>query len=185
LTRAANIRGVKTFPSLFLALALAGVATAADSIHGIKINALDGKPIALSAWRGKAVLFVNVASQCGYTGQYRGLEALHRRMQPKGLIVVGVPCNDFGRQEPGSPEEIAGFCKKNYGVTFPLTEKIRINPGAGQHALYGLLTRGGDPVGWNFEKILVGRDGKVVQRFTSDVEPDDTGLAAAINRALK
>lgn len=176
---------MKTISSLLFALALGGAATAADSIHGIKIKALDGAPLSLEAFRGKAVLFVNVASQCGYTGQYRGLEALHRRMKDQGLVVVGVPCNDFGGQEPGSAKEIAGFCQKNYGVTFPLTEKIRINPGPGQHPLYRLLTRGGEPVGWNFEKVLVGRDGKVVRRFTSDVEPDDDGLLGAVKQALK
>lgn len=176
---------MKTLSILLLTIAFAGVAAAGDSVHDIKIRSLSGKPLNLKAYQGKAILFVNVASHCGYTGQYRGLESLHRRMKGKGLAVIGVPCNDFGRQEPGSPKEIATFCQKNYGVTFPLTEKIRINPGKGQHPLYRLLTKDGEPVGWNFEKVLVGRDGKVVRRFTSDVEPDDGALLGAINGALK
>lgn len=176
---------MKTLSVLLLAFTFVGTAVSADSVHGIRLKSLKGKPLDLKAYTGKAILFVNVASHCGYTGQYRGLEALHRRMAGKGLTIIGVPCNDFGRQEPGSPAEIASFCQKNYGVTFPLSEKIRINPGKGQHPLYALLTRGGEPVGWNFEKILVGPDGKVAQRFSSDVEPDDAELLKAIDKALK
>lgn len=176
---------MKTLSILLLTFALASVATAADSIHDIKIKALNGKPLNLKRFQGKAILFVNVASQCGYTGQYRGLQLLHSRMSAKGLTVIGVPCNDFGRQEPGTSKEIATFCKRNYGVTFPLTEKIRIQPGKDQHPLYRLLTQGGDPIGWNFEKVLVGPDGKVARRFTSDVEPNDPDLLAAINQTLK
>ena len=176
---------MKTLSFFLVTLALVGVVTAADSVHDITIGALNGKALDLKSFKGRAVLFVNVASECGYTGQYRGLQMLHQQMKDKGLVVVGVPCNDFGGQEPAAPKEIAAFCKKNFGVTFPLTEKIRIAPGKGQHPLYSMLTAGGDPVGWNFEKILVGPDGKVAKRFTSDVEPDDQELLAAIKQVTK
>ncbi len=172
-------------PLLLLGLVLSMSATAGDSIHDISLKSLQGKPLKLAAFKGKAVLVVNVASHCVYTGQYAGLQTLYQQNLTKGLVVLGVPCNDFGRQEPGQPAEIAAFCKKNYGVSFPLTEKIGIRPGAGQHALYKTLTTGGQPVGWNFEKILVGKDGKVIKRFDSGTEPDDSALAAAIAKAVK
>ena len=176
---------MKSVLSLLVALALPAAAVAGDSIHKISMKTLDGKPLRLSSFKGKAVLVVNVASQCGYTRQYSGLQRLYNQNKAKGLVVLGVPCNDFGRQEPGSAKEIAQFCSENYGVTFPLTEKITINPGANQHALYKALTAGGKRVGWNFEKILVGKDGKVVKRFRSGVEPGDRELKSAITQALK
>jgi glutathione peroxidase len=161
------------------------MAVAGDSIHKISMKSLDGKPLKLSSFKGKAVLVVNVASQCGYTGQYSGLQRLYNRNKDKGLVVLGVPCNDFGRQEPGTAKEIGHFCSENYGVTFPMTEKITINPGANQHALYKSLTAGGKRVGWNFEKILVGKDGEVLKRFGSGVEPGDSELTSAVAQALK
>jgi glutathione peroxidase len=135
------------------------------------------------------VLVVNVASQCGLTPQYTGLEALHKEFASRGFSVVGVPCNQFGAQEPGSAQEITTFCSTNYGVTFPMTEKIEVN-GAGRHALYQLLTTTADAEGhagdirWNFEKFLVGKDGKVVARFGPMVAPDDATLRTAITGAL-
>jgi glutathione peroxidase len=137
----------------------------------------------------KVVLVVNVASQCGLTPQYTGLEALHKEFASRGFSVVGVPCNQFGAQEPGSAQEITTFCSTNYGVTFPMTEKIEVN-GAGRHALYQLLTTTADAEGhagdirWNFEKFLVGKDGKVVARFGPMVAPDDATLRTAITGAL-
>lgn len=167
---------------VFISLALN---VSAGDIHGVAIKSLQGEKLDLADYKGKAMLFVNVASECGYTGQYDGLQSLYQRMKDKGLVVIGVPCNEFGRQEPGSPKQIAAFCKRNYGVTFPLTEKIAIQKGKKQHALYQHLTKGGKQVGWNFEKFLVGKDGKVVQHFSSDTEPNAPALLAAINKALK
>jgi glutathione peroxidase len=151
------------------------------------LTRLDGSPLPAEALQGKAVLYVNVASECGYTGQYAGLQALSERFAARGLVVVGVPCNQFGGQEPGSAEQIQSFCKLNYGVDFPLLEKQDVN-GAGRSALYQWLvaadpTAAGD-LRWNFEKFLVGPDGAVRGRFPSKVKPDDPALVAAIEAAL-
>lgn len=159
--------------------------TTAGGIHDVSINSLQGKKLNLADFKGKAVLVVNVASECGYTGQYSGLQSLYESKKGKGLVVLGVPCNEFGKQEPGTPQQIASFCKRNYGVTFPLTEKIAVRKGKKQHALYKLLTKGGKQVGWNFEKFLVGKDGSVIQHFRSGTEPNDAKLLAAIDKALK
>lgn len=138
---------------------------------------------------GKVCLLVNVASKCGLTPQYTGLEALHEKYSSRGFSVVGVPCNQFGGQEPGSPDEIATFCSTNYGVTFPMTEKIEVN-GGGRHPIYTELTKVADGDGtagdirWNFEKFLVGRDGSVIARFSPMVSPDDPALVSAIEAAL-
>jgi glutathione peroxidase len=135
------------------------------------------------------VLVVNVASKCGLTPQYTGLEALHNEFAGQGFSVVGVPCNQFGAQEPGSAEEITTFCSTTYGVTFPLTEKVDVN-GSARHALYEKLTPVQDGEGhsgdirWNFEKFLVGKDGTTVVRFGPMVAPDDAALRAAITKAL-
>jgi glutathione peroxidase len=153
------------------------------------ISALDGGPLDLKQFAGKATLIVNVASKCGLTPQYTGLEELHERYKDRGFSVLGVPCNQFGGQEPGSPEEIATFCSTNYGVTFPMTEKVDVN-GANRHPLYAQLTQTADAAGesgdiqWNFEKFLVGPDGEVAGRFRPMVTPDDPGLVSAIESAL-
>jgi glutathione peroxidase len=155
----------------------------------VKIKGLTKGDDALGVLANKVVLVVNVASQCGLTPQYTGLEALHKEFASRGFSVVGVPCNQFGAQEPGSAQEITTFCSTNYGVTFPMTEKIEVN-GAGRHALYQLLTTTADAEGhagdirWNFEKFLVGKDGKVVARFGPMVAPDDATLRSAITGAL-
>lgn len=149
--------------------------------------ALDGSAMPADALEGKVVLFVNVASRCGYTGQYAGLQSLYEAHKDKGLVIVGVPCNQFGGQEPGSAKEIASFCSMNYGVTFPLLEKQDVN-GSKRSPLYSWLVgseAGGDKdVRWNFEKFLVGRDGQVIQRFPSGTAPDDATLIAAVQGAL-
>lgn len=157
---------------------------AADSIHEFKMSAIDGKPMSLKAFEGKVVLIVNVASQCGYTPQYKGLEAIYRKYKSQGLEVVGVPANDFGSQEPGSNEEIATFCKRSYDVTFPMMAKVHVK-GAQMDPLYSYLTKSGGDVKWNFTKFLVGKDGKVIQRFESNVAPEDPKFEAAIQAALK
>lgn len=157
---------------------------AADSIHHLTMKDIDGKDLALKTYAGKAVLIVNVASECGYTGQYAGLQALSEKMAAKGLVVLGVPCNDFGGQEPGDEKTIQTFCSSKYNVTFPMTSKVTIK-GDAKHPLYALLTKGGGEVGWNFEKFLVGKDGKLIQRFGSDAEPESGDLLSAIEAALK
>lgn len=153
------------------------------------ISALDGSPLDLAQFEGRAALVVNVASRCGLTPQYAGLEDLHERYRDRGLTVLGVPCNQFGGQEPGSPEEIATFCSTTYGVTFPLTEKVDVN-GPERHPLYAMLTTTADSEGeagdvkWNFEKFLVSPDGDVVARFRPQVAPDAPELLSAIEAVL-
>lgn len=155
----------------------------ADSpIYDIPLKDIDKKDTTLKAYSGKAILIVNVASQCGYTPQYAGLEALWKKFKDKGLVVLGFPCNDFGGQEPGSNDEIKTFCSTNYSVSFPLFDKVAIKSGT-PHPLYAELLKTGD-VGWNFCKFLVGKDGKVVKFFDSGVEPESAELAAEIEKAL-
>jgi glutathione peroxidase len=154
------------------------------------MNSLDGKPVELSQYRGKVVLMVNVASQCGYTPQYKGLEELYERYQKDGLVVLGFPANDFGHQEPGSNAEIAQFCASNYHVTFPMFSKVVVK-GGGQCPLYQHLTSSASdpkfagPVKWNFEKFLVSKDGVVVGRFRSKVDPQSPELVQAVEAELK
>jgi glutathione peroxidase len=152
------------------------------------MNSIDGKPVQLSKYRGNVVLMVNVASECGYTPQYAGLQELHKRYASKGLRILGFPSNDFGSQEPGTNAEIAQFCQQNYGVQFDMFSKITV-VGRSQHPLYKYLTAGTDlkfrgDVGWNFEKFLVGRNGQVLGRFKSPVEPLSGEMIKAIEDAL-
>ncbi|MBU3718307.1 MAG: glutathione peroxidase [Actinobacteria bacterium] len=159
------------------------------SILDLPIHRLDGSPSTLGSFGAKAYLVVNVASKCGLTPQYTGLEDLQKRYGAKGLSVVGVPCNQFAGQEPGSPDEIATFCSVTYGVTFPLTEKIDVN-GDGRHPIYNELTQVADAEGtsgdirWNFEKFLVAGDGRIVARFSPMVAPDDPAIVGAIEQLL-
>jgi glutathione peroxidase len=150
------------------------------------MNSLDGKPVNLSKYQGNVVLMVNVASECGYTPQYEGLQALHKKYAARGLRVLGFPSNDFGGQEPGSNGEIQDFCKKNYGVEFDMFSKITVL-GSSKAPLYRTLTStpkfSGD-VSWNFEKFLIGRDGQVIGRYKSVVEPLSAELTKAIEAAL-
>ncbi|MFN7958767.1 MAG: glutathione peroxidase [Holophagaceae bacterium] len=171
--------------ALLTALALpAAERKAPMSLHEITLNTLEGRPQSLAAYRGKVVLAVNVASECGYTPQYAGLQKLYQAQKDRGLVVLGFPCNQFGGQEPGSAAQIEGFCQKNYGVTFPLFEKLEVK-GANQAPLYRFLTaRHGEPA-WNFHKYLVGKDGQVLAAFPSKVAPDSPELLAAIEAALK
>lgn len=156
---------------------------AASSIHEFTLKSIDGKPAPLADYKGKVVLVVNVASQCGYTPQYAGLQALYDRYKAKGFVVLGVPSNDFGAQEPGSEAEIKDFCKRNYGVTFPMTSKVVVK-GSEKTPLYAYLTQTGGEVGWNFTKFLVGKDGKVRARFDSSTKPESAELTTAIEKAL-
>lgn len=158
------------------------------TIHDTPLASLDGDGAPLADLAGQTVLIVNVASRCGLTPQYEGLERLHETYADRGFSVLGVPCNQFGGQEPGTSDEIAEFCSATYGVTFPMTEKVDVN-GDGRHALYGELTTVSDAEGhdgdvrWNFEKFLVAPDGSI-QRFAPQVEPEDPILVVAIETAL-
>jgi glutathione peroxidase len=158
------------------------------SIYDTSIRSLDGDPFDLHSFEDKTVLFVNVASKCGLTPQYEGLEALHEQYKDRGFSVIGLPCNQFGEQEPGSPEEIKTFCSTTYGVTFPMTEKIEVN-GTNRHPLYEQLTEVPDAEGkagdiqWNFEKFLVAPGGEV-RRYRPLVEPASPELREAIEQHL-
>jgi glutathione peroxidase len=154
--------------------------------HDFKMKGIDGKEKSLADFKGKVALVVNVASECGYTPQYKGLEALHEELGPRGLVVAGFPSNDYGAQEPGSDAEIQEFCTTNYGVRFPMFSKITVK-GAAKHPLYQWLTTAASPAGevkWNFEKFLIGKDGQIAGRFGSGVEPTSPELKAAIEKAL-
>jgi glutathione peroxidase len=159
------------------------------TIYDVDIDSLQGQPLNLGDYQGKAVLVVNVASKCGLTPQYTGLEELQERYQDRGFTVLGVPCNQFGGQEPGGPEEIATFCSTNYGVTFPLTEKVDVN-GSGRHPLYQELTEKPDNEGqagdiqWNFEKFLISPAGDIVARFRPMTEPEAPEVTSAIESVL-
>jgi glutathione peroxidase len=159
------------------------------AIYDKEVDALDGSPAALGDYEGKALLIVNVASQCGLTPQYTGLQQLHEEYADMGFAVLGFPCNQFGAQEPGTRDEIAEFCETSYGVSFPLFEKIEVN-GEGRHPLYQELTSHADDEGeagdiqWNFEKFLISRDGEVVRRFRPLTTPEDPALVAAIEEQL-
>ena len=158
------------------------------ALHSIPLTLNDGTETDFGRFRGQVVLVVNVASQCGFTPQYAGLEALHNKFREEGFTVLGVPCNQFAGQEPGADDEIAEFCQRNFGVTFPLTTKADVR-GRRQHPLYARLTKfknGLLPglVKWNFEKFLVNRDGEIVARFAPTVEPDSPEVIEAVRRAL-
>jgi glutathione peroxidase len=159
------------------------------SVFDVKIASLGGGSAGLERYRGAAMLIVNVASRCGLTPQYEGLERLHKRYADRGFTVLGVPCNQFAGQEPGTADEIAEFCSTTYGVTFPMTEKVEVN-GAGRHPLYDRLIDTPDASGhvgdirWNFEKFLIAPDGTVAARFGPQTQPESDELVAAIQRVL-
>ncbi len=159
------------------------------SVYDVPLNSIDGQPGALSEQKGNVALLVNVASFCGLTPQYEGLEALYERFGAQGFSVIGIPCNQFGAQEPGTADEIKTFCSTSYGVQFPLTEKIEVN-GDDRHPLYQQLTQTADGEGhsgdirWNFEKFLVSREGDVIARFSPLVEPSNEELVGAIEKAV-
>jgi len=158
---------------------------AQDSLYRLTTKTLEGQPADLGAYAGKVALVVNVASQCGYTPQYAGLERLYGDLKQKGFVVLGFPSNDFGGQEPGTAQEIRQFCSINYDVSFPLFDKVVTKAGAGQSPVYANLQKqSGELPGWNFSKYLVGKDGKVVKFYKSGVKPEDPGLRKDIEAAL-
>jgi len=162
-----------------------------QSIYDIPVNRITGQATTLRDYAGQVLLIVNTASKCGFTRQYSGLQALYERYADAGLVVLGFPSNDFGRQEPGSEAEILAFCETTFGVTFPLFEKLVVKPGPEQHPLYRFLTEPAtNPdhagnVGWNFNKFLVGRDGAILGHFGSRVAPDSERLTTVIEVALQ
>lgn len=158
-------------------------AFAASSIHDFQMKSISGDTVSLSDYEGKVLLVVNVASRCGFTPQYEGLQALHEKYKDKGVVVMGFPANNFGAQEPGTDAEIKTFCSRTYGVDFPMFSKISVK-GADKHPLYQFLTADGEEVPWNFTKFLIGKDGKVIRRFEPDVEPLSGDLTAAVDAAL-
>jgi len=158
-----------------------------SAFHELTLHALDGEDLPLAPFKGQVVLVVNVASKCGLTPQYASLESLHQMYKAKGFSVLGLPCNQFAGQEPGSEREIQEFCSLNYGVSFPLSSKLEVN-GPQRHSLYRLLAGEGaeypGDISWNFEKFLVGKDGRVLARFAPRTAPDDPALVQAIEKAL-
>jgi len=155
------------------------------TMYSITMKDLAGKPIDLAKFKGKVVVLVNVATKCGYTPQYSGLQKLYGDLEDKGVVVIGVPSNDFGGQEPGTPEEIQSFCSKSYNVNFPMLEKVQTKPGADQSPLYEFLgTRTGKLPSWNFCKYVIGKDGNPIEFFPSSVKPDSAELRKCIDAAL-
>jgi glutathione peroxidase len=156
----------------------------ASSVYDFTLNSIDGQPAPLANFKGKVLLVVNVASNCGFTPQYTALEALYEKYKDQGLVVIGFPANNFMGQEPGTNEEIKTFCTRKYNVTFPMYSKISVK-GEDKAPLYQFLTETGGDIKWNFTKFLVGRDGKVIQRFETPVKPDSAEVISAVEKALK
>jgi glutathione peroxidase len=182
-----TIPAMKTFALLVSLITMTTLAASAQSLYDIKLKDIDGKDTTLAAYKGKAVLIVNVASKCGYTKQYTGLEALYQKYKDQGFVVLGFPCNQFGGQEPGTNQEIKEFCSSKFSVTFPLFDKLEVN-GANRHPLYVALAGKDSPfpgdIKWNFNKFLIGKDGKILNRFESKVTPESDEMNAAVRAAL-
>lgn len=200
--KTAKVAGVRHAPRSWRAAAVLGILLAGtlqaqqpgtnnvSSLYDIALKQIDGTATNLAHLRGRVLLIVNVASKCGFTGQYAGLQKLYETHKDRGLVVLGFPANDFMGQEPGTNEEIAKFCSVQYHVTFPMFEKITVK-GKDMHALYRYLTdkatnpQFAGPITWNFNKFLVGRDGRIVARFDSRTKPDDQDLIKAVEQALQ
>ncbi len=175
--------------ALAVTASLSFAADVKDSIHEYKVKDIEGKEVDLSEYKGKVLLIVNVASECGATPQYKPLQALNLKYGKDGFAVIGFPANNYGEQEPGSDDEIAEFCSTKYDVTFPMMSKVSVK-GDDQAPLFQYLTGADNPdkkgdIGWNFEKFLVGKDGKVLRRFATRVQPDDSTVTEAIEKAIK
>ena len=178
---------MKKLIGLAAAVFMSTFLVSAAGLQNIPVKDIDGKATSLKAYDGKVLLIVNVASKCGYTPQYKGLETVYEKYKDKGLVVLGFPCNQFGAQEPGSNEEIKQFCSAKYNVTFPMFDKIEVN-GPNRHPLYVALAGKDSPypgdIHWNFSKFLIGRDGKILKRFESKVTPESPEVTQAIESAL-
>ena len=182
---------MKRFFALMMCVAMATSAGAAEpkSALDFEVKSIDGEAVKLADYEGKVVLIVNVASECGLTPQYKGLQSLYEKYSDKGLVVLGFPCNQFGSQEPGTEADIKQFCSTKYKVTFPMFSKVEVNGGDAAGIYKFLTSQDTSPVGegnvsWNFEKFLIGRDGKVVNRFSPRVSPSDAELVKAIEEEL-
>ena len=162
-----------------------GVAAMPASFYALSTTKLSGEPVGLKEYEGKVALVVNTASKCGFTPQYKGLQALYSELSPRGFVILGFPSNDFGGQEPGTSEEIKQFCELNYKVTFPMFSKVVTKAGPDQSPIYSWLGQTGNLPKWNFSKYLIGKDGKVVAFFPSNVTPESPELRQAIEAALK
>jgi glutathione peroxidase len=177
---------MKIFISL-AAILFATILLHAGSIYDIPVKDIDGKDTTLAAYKGKVLLIVNVASHCGFTPQYKNLEAVYKKYSSQGFVILGFPCNQFAGQEPGTDADIKQFCTANYDVTFPMFDKIEVN-GANRHPLYVALAGATSPfpgdITWNFNKFLISKDGKIINRFSSKVTPDSPEVTAAIEAAL-
>jgi len=157
----------------------------ASSVYEFTMNSIDGQPLPLSSFKGKVLLIVNVASFCGFTPQYEGLEAVYEKYKDQGFVIAGFPANNFGAQEPGTNEEIKTFCSRKYNVKFPIYSKISVK-GPDKAPLYQFLTEtAGGEIKWNFTKFLIDRNGKIIARFESPVKPDSAEIISAIEKALK
>ncbi len=178
-----------TFFALGIAWLLCGAALyGAPSVYDFTLPSIDGANAPLAQYKGKVLLLVNVASKCGYTPQYAGLESLYEKYKDQGLVVIGFPANNFGAQEPGSNEEIKSFCTRTYHVSFPMYAKISVK-GSDKAPLYQYLTEEANPatngeIGWNFTKFVVDRKGRVIARFESKITPEDSTLTSVIEKAL-
>jgi glutathione peroxidase len=174
---------------VLLALVGTSLMAAEKTVYDFTLNTIDGQPAPLSSYKGKIVLLVNVASKCGYTPQYTALESIYEKYKDRGFVIVGIPANNFGAQEPGTNQEIKTFCSSKYHVTFPMMAKVSVK-GSDITPLYQFLTdkdahpQTGGEIGWNFTKFLVGPDGKVIARFDSKITPDSPEVTSAIEKAL-
>jgi glutathione peroxidase len=189
----------KRFRAVLAAIAVSGLASARlmasddpkgaavmpASFYAMSTTKLSGEPVDLKQYEGKVALVVNTASKCGFTPQYKGLQALYSELNPRGFVILGFPSNDFGGQEPGTAEEIKQFCELNYKVTFPMFSKVVTKAGPDQSPIYSWLGQTGNLPKWNFSKYLIGKDGKVVAFFPSNVTPESPELRQAIETALK
>src|SRR6266851_1423925 len=184
-----SLRAVSGYLAFGVLIIMATSLFAGSGVYSFTLNSIDGKPAPLAAYKGKVVLLVNVASQCGYTPQYSALESVYEKYRDHGLVIVGIPANNFGGQEPGTNEEIKTFCSRKYNVKFPMMAKVSVK-GDDKTPLYAFLTdKGSNPqiggeIQWNFTKFLFGRDGRPVARFEPDVTPDSKEAIAAIEKAL-
>ncbi|NBV51044.1 glutathione peroxidase [bacterium] len=183
------MKNIYLFSLVLLLITQSGRAAAPASVYDFQIEALTGKSVALKTYSGKVLLIVNTASRCGFTPQYQELQSLYDTYKSKGLVVLGFPSNDFGGQEPGSNTEIASFCQKNFGVTFPMFSKGPVS-GPGKQPIFKYLTEAVEPglqgeVSWNFEKFLVDKKGKLIARYRSSVGPKSPPVVEAVEKALK
>lgn len=179
---------MKTIAGLLILVSMVFPYTMNNTFHEFEVQTIDGEMISLNEYKGKVVLLVNVASKCGYTPQYEGLQGLYEQYKDEGLVILGFPANNFKNQEPGSDEEIKQFCKLEYGVEFPMFSKVSVK-GEDQHELFEYLTSQPNPdftgdIKWNFEKFLIDEEGKLQRRFRSDIEPQSDDIIAAVEKEL-